>query len=62
MIIERDMDLDQLAERMGDKYTAAHAWTFLQTLLEVGLEGEDTSEIPDGQWLALLEAAGFETE
>lgn len=62
MKITQTANLHDLAERMGNQYTAADAKLFLQTLLENGLEGEDTSEIPDGQWLALLEAAGFVAE
>ncbi|QJT37090.1 hypothetical protein E4188_22695 (plasmid) [Aeromonas media] len=56
MKIHSDMDLTQLAERMGTEATPEDAAAMCDLLVEK-FDGQDTSEIPEGEWLALLEEA-----
>lgn len=56
MKVHSDMDLSQLAERMGTEATLDDASTMCDLLVEK-FDGQDTSEIPEGEWLALLEEA-----
>lgn len=59
MKIERTMDLDALAERMGRDATREEAGVMADFLL-VG-DYTDTEDIPEAEWLELLEhvAAGL---
>lgn len=50
MNIDRYMDLNQLAERMGDTATESEARTLRDLLIEAGHEGSDTSEIAEAEW------------
>lgn len=55
MRVHSDMDLNQLAERMGPEATLADASAMRDFLVEK-FDGQDTSEIPEGEWLAMLES------
>lgn len=55
MKIERNMDVYGLAERMGSLATWAEAETMRDLLLESGYR--DTGDIPEDEWLEMLEAA-----
>lgn len=56
MKIDSRMNLDDLAERMGSATTESEAST-LRDLLVQQFGGQDTTVIPEAQWLALLNKA-----
>lgn len=56
MIIAADMNLSDLAERMGDVATEVDARAMRDLLVE-RYEGQDTADIPEADWLAMLEEA-----
>ncbi|MFQ2489848.1 hypothetical protein ACK31S_17895 [Aeromonas caviae] len=56
MKVHSDMDLNQLAERMGNEATLDDASAMCDLLVEK-FDGQDTADIPEGEWLALLEEA-----
>lgn len=53
MKVHSDMDLNQLAERMGPEATLDDA-SAMRDLLVENFDGQDTTEIPEGEWLALM--------
>lgn len=55
MLITEHMDLVELAERMGDA-AEAEAFQMREILVKNGYTGQ-TEDIPDDEWLALLEVA-----
>ena len=54
MIITSNMNLAQLAERMGDTATEQEARVMRDLLCEAGHEGRDTSEIAESEWFQHL--------
>ncbi|MDH1506276.1 hypothetical protein N5I20_14525 [Aeromonas caviae] len=56
MKVHSNMDLNQLAERMGTEATLDDAAAMRELLVEK-FDGQDTAEIPEGEWMALLEEA-----
>jgi len=54
MQITDAMNLDQLAERMGSVATQADA-AAMRDLLVSRFDGQDTSGIPEAEWLAMLD-------
>ena len=56
MMISATMDLDQLAERMGEAATPTEA-RLLRHMLAETLEGIDTTEIDQDQWSSMVELA-----
>lgn len=56
MKVHGDMDLNELAERMGTDATLDDASAMCDLLVEK-FDGQDTSEIPEGDWLAMMEEA-----
>jgi hypothetical protein len=56
MLISTDMDLRQLAERMGSEATEAEADAMRKTLVE-WRDGEDTADIDCDTWGFYLNAA-----
>lgn len=56
MFIAADMNLSDLAERMGDIATDVDARAMRDLLVE-RYEGQDTADIPESDWLAMLEEA-----
>jgi len=56
MKIEPNMDLWQLAERMGSSATIDDA-TAMRDLLVDAHKGEDTADVPESVWLLLLNRA-----
>ena len=50
MNITSNMDLNQLAERMGNTATQTEAEAMRDLLVEAGHEGRDTSEIAESEW------------
>ncbi|WP_296701561.1 hypothetical protein [Thiocapsa sp. UBA6158] len=56
MMISATMDLDHLAERMGDTATPSEARVMRHMLAET-LEGIETAEIDPDQWSSLVELA-----
>lgn len=56
MKVHGDMDLNELAERMGTDATLDDASAMCDLLVEK-FDGQDTSDIPEGEWLAMMEEA-----
>lgn len=56
MKVHADMDLNELAERMGIEATMDDASVMCDLLVDK-FDGQDTSDIPEGEWLAMLEEA-----
>lgn len=56
MKVHSNMDLHQLVDRMGSEATLDDAAAMCDLLVEK-FDGQDTAEIPEGEWLALLEEA-----
>lgn len=56
MKVHADMDLNELAERMGIEATMDDASAMCDLLVDK-FDGQDTSDIPEGEWLAMLEEA-----
>ncbi|HGE8241974.1 hypothetical protein LZT27_18570 [Aeromonas veronii] len=56
MKVHADMDLNELAERMGTEATMDDASVMCDLLVDK-FDGQDTSDIPEGEWLAMLEEA-----
>lgn len=54
MIITSNMNLAQLAERMGNTATETEAEAMRDLLVEAGHEGRDTSEIAESEWFQHL--------
>lgn len=54
MKVHSNMDLNQLAERMGTEATMDDAAVMCDLLVE-RFDGQDTAEIPEGEWQAMLE-------
>jgi len=61
MQITDTMDLDQLAERMGVVAIQADT-TAMRDLLVAQYDGQDTRDIPEPQWLALLDQVASPNE
>mgnify|MGYP003661735571 CR=1 FL=1 len=61
MKISSTMDLAQLAERMGDVATEAEARHMRATLEGLGA-WERTEDVPENEWLRLIEAAVAQAE
>lgn len=57
MLIESTMDLQQLAERMGEPATADEARAMRSLLIAAGYEGKRTEDVPERAWAAALDAA-----
>ena len=57
MRITSDMDLGQLAERMGQDATVEMAWRMRQALMNAGHDGEGTRDVDEIDWNHMLEAA-----
>jgi hypothetical protein len=57
MIIDGNMNLDQLAERMGDVATKEDARAMRGILIEQGHWNKDTGDIEEAEWHYCLEAA-----
>ena len=55
MLITEHMDLDMLAERMGDA-TESEAWNMRELLVRNGYTDE-TEDIDEDEWLALCKVA-----
>ncbi len=55
MQITTIMNLDQLAEHMGDIATADEARAMRDLLVEAGYNS--TSEVPEAEWLTMLDLA-----
>jgi hypothetical protein len=55
MQITPNMNLDQLAEHMGDCATADEARAMRDLLVEA--EYESTGEVPEAEWLKMLDLA-----
>lgn len=53
MIISATMDLDRLAETMGDVMTVADAAKFREALV-AEFDGVDTRDVPDARWQQLM--------
>lgn len=56
MQIKYNMDLNQLAERMGNVATEEDAEAMRELLVEK-YDGSDVEDVPEVEWLALLDAA-----
>jgi hypothetical protein len=54
MIIDKNMDVDKLAERMGTDSTLYEAFLMRDLLIERGYAGADTGDIRDEVWEELL--------
>lgn len=57
MIITSTMDLGQLAERMGDQADRSDAENMRDILIANDYEGMDTIDIPEADWLEMLNLA-----
>ena len=57
MRIESTMDLQQLAERMGEPATAEEARAMRSLLIAAGFDGQRTEDVPERAWAAALDAA-----
>ncbi len=57
MTITSAMNIEQLAERMGYDVSADHAERMKAVLLEAGLEGSDTADIDEKNWLGYMAQA-----
>lgn len=57
MNITSNMDLNQLAERMGNTATQTEAEAMRDLLLKAGHEGRDTSEVAEDEWCRHLRQA-----
>ena len=57
MFIDGNIDLAQLAERMGDSATIEEARALRKMLIEEGWWGKDTADIPEAEWLMACETA-----
>lgn len=55
MKISSTMNLDQLAERMGDATQGEAA--VMRDLLADRYDGKDTADVPESEWLAMLNEA-----
>lgn len=55
MKIEAGMNLNELQERMGAEATADDAFQMRELLLAGGYEGQDTADVPEGEWLTMLD-------
>lgn len=57
MTISHETKPADLRERMGAEATDAQAREMLDILIYEGWRGQDTAEIPEKAWLAMLEQA-----
>lgn len=59
MKITTTMNLEQLAERMSRdvEVTADVAAAMRDLLIERGYDGHETSEIPESEWLSMIDIA-----
>lgn len=59
MKITANMNLEQLAERMSRdvEVEVSVASAMRALLIERGYDGQDTSDIPEGEWLAMIDIA-----
>jgi hypothetical protein len=57
MKIDAGMNLNDLQERMGAEATADDAFQMRELLLAGGYDGQDTADIPEGEWLTMLDQA-----
>jgi hypothetical protein len=59
MKITTNMNLEQLAERMSRdvEVSADVAAAMRDLLIEHGYDGQDTSDIPESEWLAMIDIA-----
>ena len=55
MKIESTMNLNDLAERMGDEDTDTDIVERMRDLLVDAHDGEDTADIDSDEWLAMLD-------
>lgn len=53
MKIESTMNLQDLAERMGDVATTEDA-ARMRSVLVPEFDGEDTADVPEARWMELL--------
>ena len=56
MMIANDMGLNELAEHMGKEATEAEARAMRELLVE-NFNGQDTADIPEADWLEMLDEA-----
>ena len=56
MLIANDMGLNELAERMGNEATETEARAMREMLVE-HFNGRDTADIPEADWLEMLDEA-----
>ena len=56
MLISNDMGLNELAERMGTEATETESRAMREMLVEK-FNGTDTADIPEADWLEMLEEA-----
>lgn len=56
LIISETMDLNELADRMGGG-TADEAHQMRFILVCSGYDGKKTSDVPDADWLTMVDAA-----
>jgi hypothetical protein len=54
MKIERNMDVNELCQRMGSDATEAEAKR-MRDLLVTRYDDEDTDDVDDGEWLEMLQ-------
>ena len=59
MKITTNMNLEQLAERMSRdvEVSADVAAAMRDLLIEHGYDGQDTSDIPESEWMAMIDIA-----
>lgn len=57
MKIESGMNLNDLQERMGAEATPDDAFQMRELLLDGGYEGQDTADIPEAEWMTMLDQA-----
>lgn len=57
MKIEAGMNLNDLQERMGAEATADDAFQMRELLMDGGYEGKDTADIPEAEWMTMLDQA-----
>ena len=56
MKITNDMGLSELAERMGTEATESEARAMREMLVE-NFDGMDTTDIPEADWMEMLDEA-----
>lgn len=57
MIVDRWMDLGELADRMGYPVSTEEAGCMRDVLMDSGWDGFDTGDIGEPQWIDMMERA-----